>query len=176
MADDAPITGEIAVENLGAVMAGLKQFQGGIRTKLRERLTDVAEQAASYAVWIAREKGLHESGELIDQIKAGWRTSYAYITDTARRSSPAYPGGFNYPAIYEYGGSTTRGSQWSTGSKIRNRSAIGTRLIAQHGIGEGHVGPRAFLYPAAVEGEARLVPAVQHALELLAADCGLQLA
>jgi len=176
MTDNAPITGEIAVEGLAAVMAGLDQFQSGIKTKLRERLVDVAKQAASFAVYIAREKGLYDSGELIDRIQAGWRSSYAYITDTAQRSSPAYPGGFNYPAIYEYGGSVTRGNQWSSGVRIRNRSTIGTRLIAQHGIGEGHVGPRAFLWPAAVQGESRLVPAVQHALELLAADCGLELA
>ena len=173
---EPPLTGEIAVENLAEVIAGVKKLQDGVWPKLRERLVDVANRAASFAVFIARQKGLYESGDLIDHIKAGWRSSYAYISDTARRSSPAYPSGFNYPAIYEYGGSETRGNQWGTGFKIRNRSTIGTRLIAQHGLGEGHIGPRAFLWPAAVQGADQLVPAVENALELLAADCGLSLA
>lgn len=168
---DAPLTGEIAVEGLADVMAGLRQFQDGVRIKLRGRLLDVARQAAEYAVYIAQQKGLHESGELIESIKAGWRSSYAYITDTARRVSPAYPAGFNYPAVYEYGGSETR-----AGYQVRNRSITGTRLIAQHGFGQGRVGPRAFLWPAALEGQERLVPAVEQALELLARDCGLELA
>jgi hypothetical protein len=173
MAEETPITGTIAVEGLTDVLAGLKQFQGGLRSKLRENLISVANRAATFAVFIARSKGLYESGELIDGIKAGFRSSYAYITDKTRRVSPAYPEGFNYPAIYEYGGSQTRGNHAGSGFKIRNRSTTGTRLIAQFGLGEGNVGPRAFLWPAAVQGESQLVPAVQLAIEQLARDSGL---
>lgn len=171
---DEPYMGAIAVEGLAEVLAGLKQYQGEIRAKLRERLLAVATQAAGYAVFIAHQKGLYESGELISQIKAGFRGSYAYITDTARRVSAAYPEGFNYPRLYEYAGSSTRGNQWGGGFRIRNRSTLGVRVISQYGLGEGNVGPRAFLWPAALQGEAQLVPALERALDLLARDCGLQ--
>lgn len=166
MADQAPLTGEIAIQGLTEVLAGLKTVETGLYTRLRGRLLAVAEQAASYAVFIARQKGLYETGDLIDKIKAGFRSSYAFIADTAVRVSPAYPQGFNYPKIYEYGGSETRGNQWGRGFKIRNRSTTGTRLIANYGLGEGFVGPRAFLWPAAVEGE----PELYHSTELLIAD------
>jgi hypothetical protein len=170
---DAPLTGEIAIQGLAEVMAGLGKYQSEIRTRLRDRLIAAANQDASFAVFIAREKGLYSSGELIDRIKAGWRSNYAFITDTARRISPAYPAGFNYPAVYEYAGSTTRANQWGKGFQIRNRSITGVRLIAQYGLGEGRVGPRAFLWPAAVEGEPQLLLSVEQALAQLAADCGL---
>lgn len=171
---DAPLTGEIAIEGLANVLTGLETYQAEVKTRLRERLRAAADQAASFAIFIARTKGLYHSGELIDHIKSGWRSNYAFITDTARRVSPAYPAGFNYPAVYEYGGSTTRANQWGKGFRIRNRSTTGTRLIAQHGLGEGHTGPRAFLFPAAVQGQPQLLVSVEQALAQLAVDCGLQ--
>jgi hypothetical protein len=173
MAEAAPVTGELAVRGLAETLAGLKQMESGLYARMRSRLVAAADQAASYAVFIAQQKGLYQSGELIERIKSGFRNYYAYITDTASRVSPAYPQGFNYPRVYEYGGSETRGNQWGKGFKIRNRSTTGTRLIAQHGIGEGFVGPRAFLWPAATEGE----PGLYHSLELmideLASSAGL---
>jgi len=169
---DVPLTGEIAVEGLAEVIAGVRQFEEGVWPTVRSRLVAVADKAASFAVFIARSKGLYSTGELIEKIKSGFRSNYAFITDTARRISPAYPAGFNYPAIYEYAGSETRANQSGQGFRIRNRSTTGTRLIAQYGLGEGRVGPRAFLWPAAVEGQPELLRSVDEALVQLAADCG----
>lgn len=97
------LTGTVAVEGVGDLLRAFGSIDKGLRRELRLELLDVANIAAGKARAIAEQKGLHATGALIDRIHAGARASYAYITDTARRASPAYPQGFNYPAVYEYG-------------------------------------------------------------------------
>jgi hypothetical protein len=170
---EAPLTGTVAVEGIAAVLQALGSIDKGLRTQLRGELRQVADHCAQFAIYIAEQNGLHESGDLIASIKGGARSSYAYITATARRVSKSYPQGFNYPAVYEYGGSTTRrahGADWM----IRNRTATGVRLVAKYGRGTGHLGARAFLEPAAQQGEPLLEKDTEALLDRLIADAGLQ--
>lgn len=171
MADEA-LTGTVAVEGIAAVLKAFGRINTGLRGELRGALRSVADKAAAFAVYIAEEKGLHASGDLIGSIHGGARASYAYITATARRVSPAYPAGFNYPAIYEYGGSTMRRAHGAS-YMIRNRSVVGTRLIANYGVGAGGLGPRAFLEPAAVQGEPVLEQETLTLLDQLISESGL---
>lgn len=170
MAGEQPM---IAVEGLSGLIGALRSLGAEVWPAARRELVIGAEQAASYAIFIAHQKGLYDSGELIDKIKAGWRGFYAYITDVATRVSKSFPAGFNYPAIYEYGGSQTRrahGADWM----IRNRSSIGVSLIAKYGLGVGHTGPRAFLWPAAIAGEEELYHSFELLFDRLARDAGLE--
>lgn len=173
MAEGGALTGTIAVEGIAGVLGAFRKIDRGLAAELRGALRGVAELAAQFAVFIAQQKGLRSSGDLIDSIKAGARSSYAYITATATRTSPAFPQGFNYPAIYEYGGSQTRnvrGKEYA----IRNRSKIGVGLIAKYGIGTGSRGARAFLYPAAQQGQEPLVHSIEDLLDRLTSEAGLQ--
>lgn len=166
---DKPI---IQVEGLAELVRSLNQLGEDTRVEVRGELLGAARKAAAFAVFIAKEKGLYRSGDLIGGIKAGWRSSYAYITDTTTRESPAYPQGFNYPAIYEYAGSAFRRAHGHN-YRIRNRSKVGVALIANFGIGEGHTGPRAYLYPAAVAGEDQLASSFEVIFDRIATRLGL---
>lgn len=168
----APLTGTVEVEGLSAVLSAFGHIDKSLSRELRGELRHVADKAAQMAEFIANEKGLQETGKLLASIHAGTRASYAYITATAKRVSPAYPAGFNYPALYEYGGSETRRAHGAD-FKIRNRSLAGVRLIANHGIGTGHLGARAFLEPAAQQGEPYLEEQVGNLLDRLISEAGL---
>lgn len=178
MAAEAGLTGTVAIDGLATVLSALSHIEKSLARELRAELARVAEQDARYAVYIAHEKGLYDpahepdGGGLISSIHAGARSSYAYITATARRVSKSYPAGFNYPAVYEYAGSATRkvrGIEY----KIRNRSKLGIQAIANYGVTAGHIGPRAFLEPAAIQGEPLLEQAIEDMFTRLTSEAGL---
>jgi hypothetical protein len=149
----------ISVEGLRETARAFDRFSSTLGKDLAAELLIIAEHVGEVAVFIAHSKGLDDpehapdGGGLIQSIHAKATRRGAYIVSSARRRSPGFPSGFNYPAMYEYGGSEVRrahGADW----KIRSRSTAGIRLIANYGVGSGHLGPRAFLEPAVEQSDA----------------------
>lgn len=161
----------IQVEGLQRTLRAFGRIQKGLRQELRKELIQIAGVVAAKARDIAEQKGLHDSGSLIERIHPGMRASYAYITDTAKRKSAKYPAGFNYPAIYEYGGSQTR-KNMAGEFNVVNRSRQGAALALLGAGSQRHVGPRAFLEPALAEREEWVVKAIDAMLGRMTSQAG----
>lgn len=132
----------IEVEGLQQTLRAFGRIEKGMRKELRKQLVEIAGVVAETARSIAEQKGLHESGALIARIHPGMRSSYAYVADTARRKSRKYPGGFNYPAVYEYGHGRARAFLEPAAKQDEEKAVtlvegMLDRLTSQAGFGTG---------------------------------------
>src|SRR5438309_2177215 len=92
----------VGVQGLDEFLASLRQLGNELPHELSKGLRTVAAVVANDARSIAEANGLHDSGDLLHQITTSVRGTTAWIVDKASRVSPAYPGGYVYPARYEY--------------------------------------------------------------------------
>lgn len=136
----------LQVEGLAALQRDLNKVNKAAKREMREGLKEVGRIVQDDARLIAKAKGLHDTGELRRKISPAITQNAVYVRAKAMR------GGYNYPAVYEFGGRAAQLKRKGPGmTAIRNRSAIGARL-AKFGpaLGSfGEYGPRAFLMPAA---------------------------
>jgi hypothetical protein len=93
----------IQVEGWRELARTFGRLSAELRAELRAEMLEVAGMVADAAKQIAEQKGLRESGRLIDGIRPGTRNTTAVIRDRAKRISRKYPAGYPYPARYEYG-------------------------------------------------------------------------
>lgn len=109
------------------------------------------------------------TGDLLRNLKLRQRRGDVAIAETAVH------GGFNYPRIYEFGGSTLRHTRADTLKWIwKNRSATGARLV-KRGPARGRYGQygsRAFLYPALEKNRQRVIDELDDMLGRLASEAG----
>src|SRR6266542_4236882 len=87
---------EIKTEGIGQLLRALNKVDKDLRSTVRAGLVAVAGMVSVEARQIAEQKGLRQSGDLIAGIRPGFRSSYAYVADTARHR------GYNYPARIEF--------------------------------------------------------------------------
>lgn len=92
-----------AGEDIRDLLKALKNMDKTLRKEARKKLRDVGEIVAVEARAQAEEHGLRRSGRLIKQIRPRLGRMSIQVAATATRKSPAYPRGFNYPRLYEYG-------------------------------------------------------------------------
>lgn len=126
----------IYVQGLAELNRVFKKVTPDIYKDMRKEMLIAANLVASKAKDIAEAKGLRESGDLIEKIKPGATMRSATVADKALKKSPKYPSGFNYPAVYEYGGR-----------------------------GTGKTGPRAFLTPAIEESDEEIAALLERMVE-----------
>jgi hypothetical protein len=114
----------LEVEGLDGLRRALRKVDRDASRELTKDLKLVGQPVVVLARSIAEEKGLHETGALINRINISVRGGTIYVRDTAKRKSRKYPSGYPYPSVYEFGG---------RGSDV--------------------LGPRAFVAPAVTEAQ-----------------------
>lgn len=137
----------LLVSGLAALQRDLGRVSKDARSEVREGLKGVAGITVSEAKRVAAAKGLHDSGDLIRKIVPTVNQQGVFVVAKAKRR------GYPYPAIYEFGGRAVSLKRKGPGmTKVTNRSRQGATL-ARYGsaLGSaGEYGPRAFLWPAAM--------------------------
>lgn len=101
MARGRTVGGTVRVDGLEELIRDLTRVQKDLKPRIRAELKDVASIVADEAQKIATARGLVDSGKLVRSIRPGMSGSTALIRETANRR------GFPYPALYEYGGSSS---------------------------------------------------------------------
>lgn len=148
----------LQVQGLAALQRDLGKVNKSAKSEVREGLKEVGRIVQDDARLIAKAKGLHDTGQLIRKITPAVTQNAVFVRAKAMRD------GYNYPAVYEFGGRAAQMKRKGPGmTAIRHRSAIGARL-AKSGpaLGAfGEYGPRAFLMPAAE----RMSKEVERAME-----------
>lgn len=89
----------VQVEGLGELLRAFGRVDAGVRKELTGTLRGIARGVAAAAKAIAEFNGLRDTGTLISKITISVGGGAAYVRATAKR----WPGGFPYPAVYEYG-------------------------------------------------------------------------
>ncbi len=98
----------VQVEGLEPLLAALDRIEPATKVELHRELLQIAEHVAELGRQFAVGEGLVDDehappgGGLADRIKPRASGSRVLVVDTARRSSPRYPGGYSYPARYEF--------------------------------------------------------------------------
>ena len=91
-------TGAVKVEGLRELRRKLRRAGENIQPALQAELKTIAQPVADEAKRVARAKGLHDSGRLVERIRpqllGGVRVA---VADIAKRR------GYNYPREYEHG-------------------------------------------------------------------------
>lgn len=144
----SPFEGTLAVRGLSETTRSLNKIQRGLGKMVTQELKQIAVPVATKAQELARARGLvGKTGSLVRKIKPFATGSAVGIRETAaRKASSGKRGGryagtpFNYPNVWEFGG---------------------------RGEGE-NVGPRAFMYPAAVWGRPQAEKMLGDAFDRLA--------
>jgi len=95
--------GTLRVEGLAALQRDLRKVNKTANKEVRDGLKDVGRIVSDQAKLIAAAKGLNKTGQLIRKITPSVRQQGVFVQAKAKRKSPRYPGGYPYPAIYEYG-------------------------------------------------------------------------
>jgi hypothetical protein len=101
--------GAVHVEGLDGLVNGFGRVDKGLRRELQKHLRDVGKIVAEQAKGVAEYRGLRgeepsdkHSGQLIARIQPSVRGGSVFIRDSARTKSAKYPGGYNYPARFEF--------------------------------------------------------------------------
>lgn len=92
-----------AGEDFKDLLKALASMDKTARKEARRKLREVGEIVAVEARAQAEQQGLRKSGNLIRQIRPRVGRSSIQIVAAAKRKSAAYPRGFNYPLVHEYG-------------------------------------------------------------------------
>lgn len=92
----------VHVEGIDALTRAFGRVDKGLRREMQKHLRSVGRIVATAAREEAAAKGLHQSGQLIARINPSVRGGSVFVRDTAKKVSPRYPGGYSYPARYEY--------------------------------------------------------------------------
>ena len=95
--------GTLRVEGLAALQRDLRKVNKTANKEVRDGLKDIGRVVSDEAQLIAAAKGLHKTGQLIRRIVPTVRQQGVFVEAKARKKSPKYPGGYRYPAVYEYG-------------------------------------------------------------------------
>ena len=95
--------GTLRVEGLAALQRDLRKVNKTANKEVRDGLKDIGRVVSDEAKLIAAAKGLHKTGQLIRRIVPTVRQQGVFVEAKARKKSPKYPGGYRYPAVYEYG-------------------------------------------------------------------------
>lgn len=96
--------GTLRVEGLAALQRDLNRVNKTAKGEVRDGLKDVGDIVAQKARFIAAAKGLRgKTGDLISKTVPTVRQQGVFVEAKAKRKSPKYPGGYRYPAVYEYG-------------------------------------------------------------------------
>jgi hypothetical protein len=100
--------GTIRIEGLRELQRAFRRIDEKVATEMRHELLAIAEMVAETARQYAVGRGLVDDehappgGGLVDAIKPRALGAAAMVADSARRVSAKYPGGYNYPARYEF--------------------------------------------------------------------------
>ena len=92
-----------AGEDIRDLLKALKTMDKALRPAARKKLREVGEIVAAEARTQAESQGLRKSGRLIRQIRPRLGRMSIQVAATATKKSPAFPRGFSYPALHEYG-------------------------------------------------------------------------
>lgn len=114
--------GTLRVEGLAALQRDLRKVNKTANKEVRDGLKDVGRIVSDQAKLIAAAKGLHKTGELIRKIAPSVRQQGVFVQAKAKRKSPKYPGGYPYPAVYEYG--TRRGRPFLEPALDRSKDEV----------------------------------------------------
>jgi hypothetical protein len=99
----------VHLEGLEPLLAAFERMPIITKRELRRELLEIADNVAKKAEGFAVGQGLVDDdhapkgGGLADRIKPRLSGSQVLVVDSARRASPKYPGGYPYPALYEFG-------------------------------------------------------------------------
>lgn len=157
----------VLVENLAKFRKAVRDLDKGLSTELTKGLKAVADLLVPEAQAQARSVGLNATGKLIGGIKGKARTKDVILEDRVKSKSS----GFSYPALYEYGGAELRGTHGNYAA-IRNRSEQGARLKNFGTSLAPGLGPRAFLAPAIVKSEIKIIDKINDVLNDTARRAG----
>jgi hypothetical protein len=133
-----------------AARAGLRGASKTMKREIEDEMKAIGTIVSDEAQSVAASKGLKRSGNLISMIRPMAGTMQVSVRASAKRKSPKYPQGYNYPKVYEYGGrlATMNGKGSNRAIRnVKNRSTTAKRL----GLSAGSThftGSREFMHPA----------------------------
>jgi hypothetical protein len=168
-------TDTIRVEGLADLLKTFGRIDKQLSKEIKRELREIGGIVLKDAKANALAEGFGKpgasgrgSGDLLRGLKLRQRRGDIAIVETAMRA------GFNYPKIYEFGGSDVRHGRGGTFTKITNRTATGARLAAGGKAkgAFGQFGSRAFMYPALEKNRAAVVEAFDDMLGRLASEAG----
>jgi hypothetical protein len=93
----------LQIRGLAALQRDLGKVNKTAKKEVRDGLKDVGDIVSREAKLIASAKGLNKTGTLIRRIVPTVRQQGVFVEAKARKKSKKYPGGYRYPAVYEYG-------------------------------------------------------------------------
>lgn len=95
--------GTLQVRGLAELQRDMRKVSRSANSEIRDGLKDVGRIVSERAKIVALSKGLHKTGDLARKITPTVRQQGVFVQAKAKRRSPKYPGGYPYPAVYEYG-------------------------------------------------------------------------
>ena len=109
----ATFGGTLQVEGLAQLQRDLNKVNKTAKGEVRDGLKDVGQIVADKAKFIAAANGLRgTTGNLISKIKPTVRQQGVFVEAKAKKKSKKYPGGYRYPAIYEFDPRRARPFLW----------------------------------------------------------------
>jgi hypothetical protein len=90
------------IEGLKETRSAIRRSSRLVKKEINTRLRAVGDILAVEAQGLARSRGLEKSGKLVRLIKPRARSMSVAVVANAKRVSPKYPKGYNYPKRLEY--------------------------------------------------------------------------
>ncbi|MFZ9987489.1 MAG: hypothetical protein ACO3HV_07045 [Candidatus Nanopelagicales bacterium] len=104
--------GTLRVEGLAALQRDLNRVNKTAKGEVRDGLKEVGRIVSDQAQLIAMAKGLNKTGQLVRRIVPTVRQQGVFVEAKAKKKSKKYPGGYRYPAIYEFDPRRARPFLW----------------------------------------------------------------
>lgn len=132
----------IHVEGLRELVRAFGRMNPALRLEMNRELRKLGKEVAQEAQLIAGEKGLRESGSLIGGIRTRLNVGTVSIVSTARKVSPKYPGGYDYPRRYEFERGGARAFlqpalERRAPAALQALDEIFSRMVSESGFGGG---------------------------------------